>query len=66
MFIEKYETETVGQFPDPDSIEAIKFKMEQMEMNQNDLSKLIGLKSRASEIAIAKKTNEYQHYKEIK
>jgi HTH-type transcriptional regulator / antitoxin HigA len=35
-------------FPDP--IEAIKFRMEQLGYNQNDLARVIGLKSRASEI----------------
>ena len=50
MLIEKYETKLVGEFPDPDPIEAIKFKMEQMELNQKDLANIIGLKSRASEI----------------
>ena len=40
-------------FPDP--IEAIKFKMEQMELNQKDLAKIIGLKSRASEILSRKR-----------
>ncbi|MGG7034081.1 MAG: type II toxin-antitoxin system HigA family antitoxin [Flavobacterium sp.] len=34
----------------PDPIEAIKFRMEQMGYNQNDLANIIGLKSRASEI----------------
>jgi HTH-type transcriptional regulator/antitoxin HigA len=34
----------------PDPIEAIKFRMEQMGYNQNDLAKVVGLKSRASEI----------------
>jgi len=33
-----------------DPIEAIKFRMEQMDYTQNDLAKIIGLKSRASEI----------------
>lgn len=50
MLIQRYENETVGEFPDPDPIEAIKFKMEQMGMSQKDLAKIIGLKSRASEI----------------
>lgn len=31
-------------------IEAIKFRMEQMGYTQNDLAKVVGLKSRASEI----------------
>lgn len=55
MLIEKYEIETVGDFPDPDPIEAIKFKMEQMDMSQKDLAEVIGLKSRASEILSRKR-----------
>ncbi len=49
ILIEKYENE---KFPIdlPDPIEAIKFRMEQLEYSQNDLADLIGLKSRASEI----------------
>ncbi len=49
ILIEKFEDEhfPVG-FPDP--IEAIKFRMEQMGYNQTDLAKVVGLKSRASEI----------------
>ncbi len=49
ILIEKYEDEhfPVG-FPDP--VEAIKFRMEQMGYSQSDLAKVIGLKSRASEI----------------
>ena len=55
MLIQKYEDETEGEFPDPDPIEAIKFKMEQMEMSQKDLAKVVGLKSRASEILARKR-----------
>ena len=49
ILIDKYEMEhyPIG-YPDP--IEAIKFRMEQMGYNQNDLAKVVGLKSRASEI----------------
>ena len=49
LLIEKYEQE---KFPIdmPDPIDAIKFRMEQMGYTQNDLAKIIGLKSRASEI----------------
>jgi len=49
ILIEKYEDEhfPIG-FPDP--IEAIKFRMEQMGYTQTDLAKVVGLKSRASEI----------------
>lgn len=55
MLIQRYEDETVGEFPDPDPIEAIKFKMEQMDMTQKDLAEVIGLKSRASEILSRKR-----------
>ena len=49
ILIEKYENE---KFPIelPDTIEAIKFRMEQLNYSQNDLAEVIGLKSRASEI----------------
>ena len=49
ILIDQYENE---HFPIglPDPIEAIKFRMEQMGYNQNDLAKIVGLKSRASEI----------------
>ena len=49
ILIEKFEDD---YFPIdlPDPIEAIKFRMEQMDYSQNDLAKVIGLKSRASEI----------------
>jgi HTH-type transcriptional regulator / antitoxin HigA len=49
ILIDQYEKEN---FPIglPDPIEAIKFRMEQMGYNQNDLANIVGLKSRASEI----------------
>ncbi len=49
ILIEKYENEN---FPIdlPNPIEAIKFRMEQLNYSQNDLAEVIGLKSRASEI----------------
>jgi len=49
IWIEKYEDE---HYPieSPDPIEAIKFRMEQMSMNNNDLAEIIGYKSRVSEI----------------
>jgi HTH-type transcriptional regulator / antitoxin HigA len=49
ILIEQYEKYNfpVGM---PDPIEAIKFRMEQMGYSQNDLAKVVGLKSRASEI----------------
>jgi HTH-type transcriptional regulator/antitoxin HigA len=49
ILIEQYENENF--FIDlPDPIEAIKFRMEQMGYTQNDLAKIVGFKSRASEI----------------
>ena len=39
----------------PDPVEAIKFRMEQMNYNQNDLARILGLKSRASEILSRKR-----------
>jgi HTH-type transcriptional regulator/antitoxin HigA len=49
LLIEQYELE---HFPIdlPDPVEAIKFRMEQLGYSQKDLSDVIGLKSRVSEI----------------
>lgn len=49
ILIEKYEDE---HYPiaAPDPIEAIKFRMEQMDMSKKDLAKVLGYKSRVSEI----------------
>ncbi|WP_339795384.1 transcriptional regulator, partial [uncultured Imperialibacter sp.] len=49
ILIEKYENE---HYPiaAPDPIEAIKFRMEQMGMDNQDLAEIIGYKSRVSEI----------------
>lgn len=54
ILIDKYESEN---FPVdlPDPIEAIKFRMEQLGYTQNDLAKVVGLKSRASEILSGKR-----------
>jgi HTH-type transcriptional regulator / antitoxin HigA len=49
ILIEKYEDEHYPIGP-PDPIEAIKFRMEQMDMKKSDLAKVIGYKSRVSEI----------------
>ena len=49
ILIEKYEDEYYT-IEAPDPIEAIKFRMEQMDMNKNDLANIIGYKSRVSEI----------------
>ncbi|RVU24651.1 helix-turn-helix domain-containing protein [Sandaracinomonas limnophila] len=49
ILVDHYENEhlPIG-FPDP--IDAIKFRMEQLGYSQKDLAKVVGLKSRASEI----------------
>ncbi len=49
ILIDQYEKE---YFPIglPDPVEAIKFRMEQLGYTQADLAKVVGLKSRASEI----------------
>lgn len=54
LLIEQYENE---HFPIdlPDPIEAIKFRMEQLGYTQTDLAKVVGLKSRASEILSKKR-----------
>jgi HTH-type transcriptional regulator/antitoxin HigA len=49
LLIDNYEkTHFPIELPDP--IEAIKFRMEQLNYNNNDLAHIIGLKSRVSEI----------------
>ncbi|MBL4651935.1 MAG: helix-turn-helix domain-containing protein [Flavobacteriales bacterium] len=49
LLIEKYEEE---KYPidAPDPIEAIKFRMEQMDITRKELAEIIGYKSRVSEI----------------
>ena len=49
ILIEKYEDE---HYPieSPDPIQAIKFRMEQLDMSNQDLADVIGYKSRVSEI----------------
>ena len=49
ILIDQYENENfpIGM---PDPIESIKFRMEQMGMNQKDLAEVVGFKSRVSEI----------------
>ena len=49
ILIEKYEDENYPIDP-PDPIEAIRFRMEQTGMSKQDLAKIIGYKSRVSEI----------------
>jgi HTH-type transcriptional regulator/antitoxin HigA len=54
ILLEQYEND---HFPIdlPDPIEAIKFRMEQLGYTQTDLAKVVGLKSRASEILSKKR-----------
>lgn len=54
ILIDKYESD---KFPIdlPDPIEAIKFRMEQMGLKPNDLAKIVGYKSRVSEILSKKR-----------
>ena len=49
ILIEKYED---AHYPikAPDPVEAIKFRMEQLDLNNKDLAQIIGYKSRVSEI----------------
>ena len=49
ILIEKYEDDNYP-IEAPDPIEAIKFRMEQMEMSNQDLAQILGYKSRVSEI----------------
>ncbi|MFK7901147.1 MAG: type II toxin-antitoxin system HigA family antitoxin [Cyclobacteriaceae bacterium] len=49
ILIEKYEDEYYP-IAAPDPIEAIKFRMEQMELTNKDLATILGYKSRVSEI----------------
>jgi len=64
MLIENYENEKfpIG-FPDP--VEAIKFRMEQLGYNQTDLAKVVGLKSRASEILNRKRKLSLEMIRQI-
>ena len=49
LLIEKYE-EKAWVISEPDPIEAIKFRMEQMQLKQQDLVPYIGNKSKVSEV----------------
>lgn len=49
ILIEKYEDENYP-IDAPDPIDAIKFRMEQMSLDNTDLAEIIGYKSRVSEI----------------
>jgi len=49
ILVDNYEKDHFP-IPSPDPIEAIKFRMEQLNMSQQDLADVIGFKSRVSEI----------------
>jgi len=55
LLIEKYEQENY-QMKAPDPIEAIKFRMEQMNLKQADIAPLFGGKTRVSEVLNGKRT----------
>jgi HTH-type transcriptional regulator/antitoxin HigA len=55
LLVEKYEQEN-HQMKAPDPIEAIKFRMEQMNLKQVDIAPLFGGKTRASEVLNDKRT----------
>lgn len=55
LLVEKYETEK-HQMRAPDPIEAIKFRMEQMNLKQADIAPLFGGKTRVSEVLNGKRT----------
>ena len=54
VLIEKYEEEHYS-IEAPDPIEAIRFRMEQMNMKKKDLAEVLGYKSRVSEILSRKR-----------
>ena len=64
ILIEKYEDEHYPIGP-PDPIEAIKFRMEQMDMKKSDLAKVIGYKSRVSEILSKKRKLSLQMIRKL-
>ncbi len=54
LFVEKYEQEH-HQMGAPDPIESIKFRMEQMNLKQQDIAPLFGGKTRVSEVLNGKR-----------
>jgi HTH-type transcriptional regulator/antitoxin HigA len=64
ILIEKYEEEHY-HIEAPDPIEAIKFRMEQMDLNKTDLAAIIGYKSRVSEIFSRKRKLNLQMIRKL-
>jgi HTH-type transcriptional regulator / antitoxin HigA len=54
LLVEKYEQENY-RLEAPSPIESIKFRMEQMNLNQNDIAPLFGGKTRVSEVLNGKR-----------
>jgi HTH-type transcriptional regulator/antitoxin HigA len=64
MLIEKYE-DIHYPIEAPDPIEAIKFRMEQMDLSKSDLAEIIGYKSRVSEIFSRKRKLTLQMIRQL-
>lgn len=54
ILVERYEEEHYP-IPPPDPIEAIKFRMEHMKLSRKELAKIVGYKSRVSELLSGKR-----------
>jgi len=54
ILVKEYENEHYP-IPQPNPLEAIKFRLEQMNMSEADLSKILGARSRKSEILSGKR-----------
>lgn len=63
--VEKYE-ETHYPIPDPDPIEAIRFMMEQMNIDDKGLGKILNSRSRASELLNRKRKLNITQIRKIK
>jgi HTH-type transcriptional regulator/antitoxin HigA len=64
LLIEKYEDEHFPIDP-PNPLEAIKFRMEQMNLKQKDLASILGYKSRVSEIFSKKRKLNLRMIREL-
>ncbi len=64
LVLEKYEDEYYP-IDTPDPIEAIRFMMEQMGMDDNDLGKILSSRSRASEILNKKRKLSIAHIRKL-
>ncbi|SRR5258707_13299168 len=69
ILVKEYETEHYP-IPSPNPLEAIKFRLEQMDMSETELNEILGYRSRKSEIlsgkrklslAMIRKLNEVLH-----